>query len=322
MEVEMPTSAPKPYLKPSAKRVLQFQYTPAASTWLWNTRAAAASSVTMQSVCRDPYLLMWATASVRSPTTLTDSILSQYSVAQSASVAALKPPPRTAAAAGQSSSSTPSALQRCAKAGRNCPAAALWTRRVSTELQAEGYCVLASIAMSSALPWSALASMKTWHTPSAWPSTGMSVLRITCCTKSLDPRGMMRSTYCFILSSSAVSSRDVSSATTSGDARDPRSPSLTASTMTRQVCTASLPHLSNTPLPDLIPSDAICTAASGRASKMIPRTPSGTVTRRKTSPLSSSLLIWTWPIGSARLFRFRTPWIASRNLDPPNLRRA
>mmetsp|Transcript_50907 Transcript_50907/g.106357 ORF Transcript_50907/g.106357 Transcript_50907/m.106357 type:complete len:247 (-) Transcript_50907:395-1135(-) len=246
----MPTSAPKPYRKPSAKRVLQFQYTPAASTCDWKRRAVAASVVTMQSVCREPYLLMWAMASSTSLTTLIDRILSQYSVAQSASVAALyEPPPggrrhsggalpkgaRMAAAAGQTSSSTPSCLARSANEGRNCPATASCTRRVSTLLQAEGYCVLASVTISTACPRSALLSTKMWQMPSACPSTGMSVLRITYCTKSLEPRGMIRSTYCFILSSSAVSSRDVSSATMSGDARDPDRPSLMASTITRHV---------------------------------------------------------------------------------------
>lgn len=63
-----------------------------------------------------------------------------------------------------------------------------------------------------------------------------------------------------------------------GEALDIFKPSLMASTMALQLFTASRPHLRRTPLPDLMERPAIWTAASGRASKMIPRTPRGTVT--------------------------------------------
>ena len=36
-----------------------------------------------------------------------------------------------------------------------------------------------------------------WQMPSAWPRTAMSVLFMTYCTNSFDPRGIMRSMYSY-----------------------------------------------------------------------------------------------------------------------------
>ena len=54
--------------------------------------------------------------------------------------------------------------------------------------------------------------------------------------------------------------------------------------MAAQLPLASRPPLSRAPLPERIAREAICITASGRASKITPSTPSGTVTRSSTSP--------------------------------------
>src|SRR4029077_4192535 len=56
LSVEMPISAPRPYSKPSAKRVEALTKTELESTSRRNRRALASSSVTIASVCCDPYL--------------------------------------------------------------------------------------------------------------------------------------------------------------------------------------------------------------------------------------------------------------------------
>lgn len=48
---------------------------------------------------------------------------------------------------------------------------------------------LASSTMRSAVSMSAAASTYTWQMPSAWPSTGMRVLRLMCDTSALEPLG-------------------------------------------------------------------------------------------------------------------------------------
>eukprot|EP00756_Hemistasia_phaeocysticola_P018443 Hpha_TRINITY_DN15594_c2_g3::TRINITY_DN15594_c2_g3_i1::g.107773::m.107773 len=176
--------------------------------------------------------------------------------------------------------------------------------------------------MVTALSKSAPESTYTWQIPSAWPRTGTSVLAMTYFTNSLDPRGMMRSMYSDSFSICAVCSLVVSSATTSSGTFAFRSPSLIAATMAVHVRTASLPHLSSTPLPDFTASEAIWRAASGRASKMMPSTPSGTVTRRSTSPSESSRLISVAPMGSGRRATSRTPVTVVSSLDPLKTRRA
>eukprot|EP00755_Sulcionema_specki_P003676 Sspe_Gene.3802::Locus_1264_Transcript_1_1_Confidence_1.000_Length_1558::g.3802::m.3802 len=114
----------------------------------------------------------------------------------------------------------------------------------------------------------------------------MSVLAMTYFTNSFDPRGMIRSTYSFMSIMALVSSRVVKSSTTSGGTPTSCRPSRMLLTICWQVRTASLPHLSSTPFPDLMAREAICTAASGRASKMMPSTPSGTCDALQGEPVS------------------------------------
>src|SRR6185436_16884867 len=71
--VEMPISAPRPYSKPSAKRVEAFHITEAESTSRRKRSPRARSPVTMASVCCEPYLAMWSIASSRPFTTRTDT---------------------------------------------------------------------------------------------------------------------------------------------------------------------------------------------------------------------------------------------------------
>src|SRR6185295_15375798 len=58
LSVEMPTSAPRPYSKPSAKRVDAFTITELESTSRTKRSAWPGSSVTMASVCCEPYFAM------------------------------------------------------------------------------------------------------------------------------------------------------------------------------------------------------------------------------------------------------------------------
>jgi len=54
---------------------------------------------------------------------------------------------------------------------------------------------------------SASVSRNTLQIPSAWPSTGMRVLRLMCCTSALPPRGITRSMYWSSSSRDATSPR-------------------------------------------------------------------------------------------------------------------
>ena len=69
--VEMPISQPRPNSPPSVKRVETLTYTAALSTCRVNCRAAALSSVTMQSLWWVEWAAMWAMASSRLSTTAT-----------------------------------------------------------------------------------------------------------------------------------------------------------------------------------------------------------------------------------------------------------
>ena len=150
LPVEMPTSAPSPKRKPSAKRVEQFQKTSAESTAARNSSAAARSSVTIASVWCEPWRFTWATASASDGTTRTESVRSRYSSSQSASVAGSHEG-RKARVAGSPRSRTPRAAIASPSAGRKAGAAASWTSSVSMELQVEGACVLASTARRTAM---------------------------------------------------------------------------------------------------------------------------------------------------------------------------
>ena len=62
---------------------------------------------------------------------------------------------------------------------------------------------------------------------------------------------------------------------------------------------ASLPPLSNSPLPERMASEAICGSASGRDSKITSSTPSGDVTRVSSRPEEISVRETTRPRGSS-----------------------
>src|SRR4051812_42571491 len=120
--VLIPTSVPKPYLVPSAKRVDAFQYTPAESTAAMKRSACSADAVRMQSVWWEPRVLMWAMASSSEDTVLTASVSDRNSVEKSASVASanvrLGVPARAALLWGSQRSSTPLAARAVATVGR------------------------------------------------------------------------------------------------------------------------------------------------------------------------------------------------------------
>ena len=101
----MPISAPNPYSKPSAKRVLAFTITLAESTSRKNRCAWPWSLVMMASVWWLLKVLMWAMASSRPATTLMLMMGARYSVAQSASVARDVAAPATGASSASAAAS-------------------------------------------------------------------------------------------------------------------------------------------------------------------------------------------------------------------------
>ena len=89
-----------------------------------------------------------------------------------------------------------------------------------------------------------------------------------------------------------------------------------------QLRLASRPPFKMAPLPERIAREAIWIAASGRASKITPTTPRGTVSRSSTRPWSSSVCSCRRPRGSSRAATWRTPAIAASSLAPSNFSRA
>ena len=87
--VAMPISAPMPNSPPSANWVDALCSTMALSRRARKRSAVAWSSATMQSVCCEPYLRMWAMAASTPSTVFTAMMASRYSVDQSCSVARL-----------------------------------------------------------------------------------------------------------------------------------------------------------------------------------------------------------------------------------------
>ena len=85
-------------------------------------------------------------------------------------------------------------------------------------------------------------------------------------------------------SMAATSSRECSSCARSAGSPTSAAASRSASHKAAFVRSASRPPLSSTALPLLSASDAICTSASGRLSKITPMTPIGQVTRYIFSP--------------------------------------
>mmetsp|Transcript_29907 Transcript_29907/g.47782 ORF Transcript_29907/g.47782 Transcript_29907/m.47782 type:complete len:226 (-) Transcript_29907:591-1268(-) len=71
---------------------------------------------------------------------------------------------------------------------------------------------------------------------------------------------------------------------------------------------ASLPPFSSKPFPDLIARDAIWGRQSGLDSKMMSRTPIGTVFCCRMRPLDTSREPITFPIGSSDAAIWRIPW--------------
>ena len=116
--------------------------------------------------------------------------------------------------------------------------------------------------------------------PSAWPSTGMLVLCMMCETSAFEPRGTIRSIWPCILSSCEIWSRDDTSCTADGGITPlAPSPPCIAATRAPLVAAASLPPLRMTAFAVRSVSAAICTAASGRDSKITQITPIGHATR-------------------------------------------
>src|SRR5207249_11192685 len=87
LSVEMPISAPRPYSKPSAKRVEAFTNTELESTSRRKRFACASFSVTIASVCCEPYFEMCSMAASRAFTMRTARMGARNSVYQSCSVA-------------------------------------------------------------------------------------------------------------------------------------------------------------------------------------------------------------------------------------------
>mmetsp|Transcript_24884 Transcript_24884/g.41602 ORF Transcript_24884/g.41602 Transcript_24884/m.41602 type:complete len:242 (+) Transcript_24884:936-1661(+) len=149
-------------------------------------------------------------------------------------------------------------------------------------------------------------SMYTWHTPSAWPMTGILVLAWMYSTSWLEPRGMTRSITWFSLSRSSMPSREVTNPISPGSTAGAR-----ASVMMR--CRimfermASLPPLSSSPFPLRMARLHIWGRASGRDSKMMSKTPRGEVTCFSTRP--SATCVWRKhrPMGSSMSASERTP---------------
>src|SRR3989338_699071 len=187
----MPTSAPLPYLKPSANLVDAFHITDAESTRLIKVFAFFLFSVTIVSVCFELCLLMCSIASFKSFTTFTDNTKSLYSVSQSFSVALFLfftiflvfSSPFT---------STFALLNFSIIAGKNFLAIPLCTSIVSIALHTAGYWHFASKQISIAFFISASLSTKTWHIPSECPSTGIFVCSCTYLTNLLLPLGMTK----------------------------------------------------------------------------------------------------------------------------------
>ena len=119
-------------------------------------------------------------------------------------------------------------------------------------------------------------------------------------TSAFEPRGTIRSISPWRRSSAATSSRDATSEIASGGMTPPAdSAPCIAATSAAFVCAASLPPLRMTAFADLSASALICTAASGRDSKITQSTPIGHDTRYSSSPASSSVARCTTPTGSA-----------------------
>src|SRR5699024_7315781 len=87
LSVEMPISAPRPYSKPSAKRVEALTMTEDESTARMKARARMTFSITMTSIWYEPQVSIWSMASSMSSTILTARIAARYSSAQSLSLA-------------------------------------------------------------------------------------------------------------------------------------------------------------------------------------------------------------------------------------------
>src|SRR5690554_2473883 len=85
--VEMPISAPRPNSPPSVKRVEALAYTAAASTRFRKRSVFSASSDTMHSECLDEYSRIWASASSKLSTTLTEHLKSRNSRPKSSGLA-------------------------------------------------------------------------------------------------------------------------------------------------------------------------------------------------------------------------------------------
>src|SRR3989338_2345018 len=191
-EVLIPTSAPFPYLNPSANLVEAFHITDAESTRFMNLFALALFSVIIASVCFDPCLLMWLIASSKSSTILTDKIKSLYSISQFFSVAWLILG-TTFLVSSSPLISTPAVLNFLIIKGRNFLAIPLCTNKVSTALHTAGYWHFASKLMLIAFFKSASLSTYTWHIPSECPSTGIWEFFMMYLTKALLPLGMTKS---------------------------------------------------------------------------------------------------------------------------------
>ena len=168
---------------------------------------------------------------------------------------------------------------------------------------------------------SAAASTYTWHTPSAWPMTGMRERSMMLRTNAFEPRGMIRSTYSSSASSALTSSRVCSRPSAPAGTPQRTAASCIAAKSARLVASASLPPLSSAALPLLRHRDAICTSASGRDSKITPITPIGQETRYRSRPGASCVASSVQPSGSGSAASACRPSSTVRSLASSKRRR-
>ena len=117
----------------------------------------------------------------------------------------------------------------------------------------------------------------------------------------------MRSIHSCWRSISCTSSRECKRAHQPSGRPHCRAAPIIRSASASLVRAASRPPLRSTAFPLLRHSEAICTSASGRLSKMTPTTPMGQLTRYRFKPGDSSLAYCTFPSGSGSRARDRSP---------------
>ena len=151
--------------------------------------------------------------------------------------------------------------------------------------------------------------------------TGIFVFSMIYRTNALEPRGISRSTQSSHSRRASISLwAEACSRLPSGIPAETAA-SRISSNRTLFVDAVSFPPFRTAQLPLLMHRQLICTSASGLASKMIPITPIGTLTRSSTSPSSSSRFRVILPHGSCRDTRLSIPARQSPSLCSSNFSR-